>query len=262
MIHTDQLQRELHVQSTPKRIVCLVPSLTELLVDLGLEKTIVGVTKFCVHPKHLRTQKTVVGGTKHVHFSKIKALNPDIIICNKEENTLDIVKGCEAIANVHVSDLYTIDDVITLIAMYGELFNCRAQAQSISNQIKVSLDDFVNYCQDVKPLNVVYCIWKKPWMVAANKTFIHYMLRLNKFNNVYSNLERYPEINISDLKILDVDVVLLSSEPYPFKQKEIDEIENDLKIKATLVDGEYFSWYGSRLLNAFAYFKQLRHKLF
>ena len=106
----DQIGRILELEKTPKRIICLVPSLTELLVDLGLEDCIVGITKFCIHPTHLKQTKAIVGGTKNINVDKIKALNPDIILCNKEENSKEIVKICEEIAPTHVSDIFTIND--------------------------------------------------------------------------------------------------------------------------------------------------------
>ena len=119
----DQLNRSIIINETPKRIVSLVPSQTELLVDLGLEDAIVGITKFCVHPSHLKGEKAIVGGTKQVHFDRIKALNPDIILCNKEENTKAMIQELEKIATVHISDIYTIADSIELIMLYGALFS-------------------------------------------------------------------------------------------------------------------------------------------
>src|SRR5680860_282787 len=119
----DQLQRELNIKDVPKRIISLVPSQTELLVALGLEENIVGITKFCIHPKYLRKSKTVVGGTKKVHFDKIRALNPELILCNKEENTLGMVLELEKIAPVHVSEIIDFENVLILIEMYGKLFD-------------------------------------------------------------------------------------------------------------------------------------------
>src|SRR5690606_15229799 len=118
----DQLHRPLLLEKTPKRIISLVPSQTELLVDLGLESSIVGVTKFCVHPIHIKEEKVIVGGTKQVHFDKIRDLKPDIILCNKEENTKEMILELEKIATVHISDIYTIDDTLELIELYGDLF--------------------------------------------------------------------------------------------------------------------------------------------
>ncbi|MFD2824175.1 ABC transporter substrate-binding protein [Lacinutrix iliipiscaria] len=256
----DQLNRIISIKETPKRIVSLVPSQTELLFDLGLETTIVGITKFCIHPKHLLKSKTIVGGTKQIKLDKIKALQPDIILCNKEENTEAIVKACEQIAVVHVSDIMTIQDCIDMIQQYGEIFNTPKKALKISETIQNNVNDFNLFIKNKHPLKVAYYIWKNPWMVAGQNTFINYLLRLNNFDNVYAHLGRYPEIDEKGLE--DADVVLLSSEPYPFKKEHIEELQTRYtNANILLVDGEMFSWYGSRLIKAFAYFKTLHQNL-
>jgi ABC-type Fe3+-hydroxamate transport system substrate-binding protein len=259
--YKDQIGRILALKKTPQRIISLVPSLTELLVDLGLESAIVGLTKFCVHPSHLKKTKTIIGGTKNINLKKIKALNPDIILCNKEENTKEIVALCEHIAPTHISDIFTIDDTLELINLYGELFSREAQAKKIVQEIRFKLVDFQQFIENKKLKKVAYFIWKKPWMVAGKKTFIHHMLQLNKFDNIYKNIERYPEIHIDNIELKrDADFIFLSSEPYPFKKKDISEMENLSNARVILVNGEMFSWYGSRLLKAFDYFKALHQK--
>jgi iron complex transport system substrate-binding protein len=261
MKYQDQLKRTLEFENTPTRIVSLVPSQTELLVDLGLESLIVGVTKFCIHPASLRKNKTVVGGTKQVHFDKIKNLNPDIILCNKEENTKEIVAQCIQIAPTHVSDIFTIEDVLTLIDQYSVIFSCKTIAAEISKKIGLSLNEFQKLIADKEPKKVAYFIWKKPWMVAGNSTFINSILEVNKFDNIYKNEQRYPEVNLDELKLKsELDYLLLSSEPYPFKEKDVEELQEQFKKqRIILVDGEMFSWYGSRLIMAFEYFKTLHY---
>ena len=257
----DQIGRKLQFEETPKRIICLVPSLTELLVDLGLEDAIVGVTKFCVYPTHLRKFKTVVGGTKNINIDKIIALQPDIILCNKEENTQEIVSECSKIAQVYVSDIYTIKDTLEIVNWFGEIFNCEEKAIEINTKLHQLLENFKVFIKDKKTLKVAYLIWKNPWMVAGNKTFINHLLLLNKFENVFAEQDRYPEIELKNLEN-NADLILLSSEPYPFKEKHISEIKEYSKTsKIILVDGEYFSWYGSRLLKSFDYFRGLRNRI-
>jgi len=261
MKHQDQLKRVLVLEHIPKRIVSLVPSQTELLVDLGLESSIVGLTKFCIHPSSLRKNKTVVGGTKQVNFDKIKALNPDIILCNKEENTKEMILELESIAPVHISDICDLDDALELIELYGELFSAEKKATLLIKNIKKESQDFRHYVKDQPRLKVVYFIWKIPWMVAAKETFINEMLVLNNFENYFGNLTRYPEIELDAID-KNIDVIMLSSEPFPFKEEHVNSLE--LKFpdcKVVLVDGEYFSWYGSRLAEAFGYFKTLRKTL-
>jgi len=258
----DQLNRNILLNTTPKRIISLVPSQTELLHDLGLENSIVGITKFCVHPLHLKLTKEIVGGTKNIKIEKIKALNPDIIICNKEENTKEIVAACQEICTTHVSDIATIEDCIVLINQYGEIFNKRASANKIIDKINCNLKDFKIFIKDKSTLKVAYFIWRKPWMVAANGTFINHMLLLNKFENVYNNLERYPEIELNKLSQSNPNTIFLSSEPFPFNNKHVQEILNiSANAKILLVDGEMFSWYGSRLIKSFNYFKTLHQCL-
>ena len=243
------------LQDTPKRIVSLVPSQTELLVDLGLQNCLVGITKFCVHPKNLRKEKTVVGGTKSVHFGKIKALKPDVILCNKEENTWDMVTELEKIAPVHVSVVSTISASLELIKDYGQLFNVQEKALKLVTSLETKLLAFSKEMQSKEWKSCIYLIWQDPYMAAGRDTFINDLLKLNKFENIIAK-DRYPVIDKEQLVEHCPDVVLLSSEPFPFKKDHLKEIER-LGISAALIDGEYFSWYGSRLKKAFDYFRSL-----
>jgi len=259
----DQLNTVFELKDTPKRIICLVPSISELLVDLGLQKSIVGITKFCVHPDYLIEEKMIVGGTKNIKIDRIKELQPDIILCNKEENTKEIVENCREITVTHVSNIYTISDTLELIHQYGKIFSCEEKAKHIILGILKKHNNFLEFIENKNTKKVAYFIWRKPWMVAANNTFIDYLLDKNKFENVFRNQERYPEIKLEELKNLnEIDCIFLSSEPYPFQQKHIIELQKEFKTtKIVLVNGEYFSWYGSRLLKAFDYFKELHHQL-
>ncbi|RLK06795.1 ABC transporter substrate-binding protein [Tenacibaculum discolor] len=244
-----------------KRIISLVPSQTELLIDLGLEENIVGVTKFCTHPEHLVRTKTIVGGTKNIKIDRIKNLQPDIILCNKEENTKEIVEACQQIAFTHVSDIFTLTDSLELISLYGSFFEKQVEAKKMINKLESKIIDFKKFIENKKSRKVAYFIWRNPWMVAASNTFINHLLELNKFDNVYANAKRYPEVNIKDILKKKPELILLSSEPFPFKEKHITEIkEYTSNSTPILVDGEYFSWYGSRLLKAFDYFKELHSR--
>ncbi len=261
MLVKDQLHRKIQLKSTPKRIVSLVPSQTELLCHLGLEDAIVGITKFCVHPKNLFKDKTIVGGTKQIHVEKIERLQPDIILCNKEENTKEIVSTLTDVAPVHVSDINSIEDCLELIAMYGELFDIRQKANNLIAEIKTKQLDFDNFVSSTQERNVAYFIWKEPWMVVGSDTFINYMLKINRFTNCFQEQSRYPEISF-DKEYSDVDYVFLSSEPYPFKEAHFEQIQPYFpKAKIVIVDGEMFSWYGSRLLQSFEYFKKLHQQI-
>lgn len=260
---TDQIGISHFFESTPRRIVSLVPSQTELLFDLGLEDQIVGITKFCVHPKHLLTTKKIVGGTKQVHFDKIKALQPDIIICNKEENTLEMVQELSTIAPVWVTNVVTIADNFQMITDFGQVFDKRIEAKKWNEKLAFALNDFKSFIKEVPVRKVAYFIWKKPYMVAGSGTFINELLQLNRFDNFFGTQSRYPEIVVDASTRYDaVDLVLLSSEPYPFKNIDLAEFTSFFpNAKIRLVDGEYFSWHGSRLLNAISYFKNWHQEL-
>lgn len=256
----DQLQRTIRFKTAPKRIVSLVPSQTELLCDLGLEDHIVGVTKFCVHPPCIKEKSKIVGGTKQIHLNKIKALQPDIILCNKEENTKAIVEDCEQIAPVHVSDVFTLNDSFSLIEQYGKLFGKEKKALQLIDLIKSEADNFKDFIKDKPSYKTAYFIWKSPWMVAGRHTFIDDMLQLNKFEN-FTNGKRYPEVKLEE-EMENIELILLSSEPFSFKEAHKKELKAFCpKAKILLVDGEMFSWYGSRLAKAFQYFKLLHGRL-
>ena len=257
MLYIDQVNRQLQIGEIPQRIISLVPSHTELLVQLGLEAQLVGVTKFCVHPKHLRSSKTIVGGTKRIKIESIKALQPDLILCNKEENTQEIVRACEQIAPVYVSDIVSLASNIEFIQALGKLLSVRTTSQKLVNSITEKQTQFAQFMQTKRQQRVAYFIWRNPWMVAGDATFINELLKLNNFVNAFDHLERYPEINLRDLTELKLDKILLSSEPYPFKEQHEQELKKFSSATIIQVDGEAFSWHGSYLLKAFDYFKSL-----
>ena len=262
-IFTDQLGNVVEIQTVPKRVVSIVPSQTELLCDLGLEASIVGVTKFCVHPFHLKSVKRIIGGTKKVHYEKIKLLKPDLIIANKEENTLEIVEELRKICPVWVTNVVTFEDNIQMISDFGKIFKHRTEAKKWIEKINFARSDFKNFVSDKPEKKAVYFIWKNPYMVAGSDNFINEMLKLNHFKNIYENKGRYPEIQLKNIRVEgDPDLVFLSSEPYPFKEEDAFEIGRFTHhAKTVFVDGEMFSWYGSRILKAFAYFKKLHERL-
>lgn len=259
----DQIGTSHSFETAPKRIISLVPSQTELLYDLGLEDKIIGITKFCVHPYHFKSTKKMVGGTKKVHYEKIRLLNPDIIICNKEENTKEIVEKLSEICPVWVTNILTIEDNFQMITDFGQLFNCRTEAQKWNDKLAFGLQDFKSFIKDKPFKKAAYFIWKNPFMVAGSDNYINELLKLNHFTNIYLDKGRYPEIEIKKMRLEgDPDVVLLSSEPYPFKEEDAFEIGRFTHhAKTVFVDGEMFSWYGTRLLKAFSYFKQMHERL-
>ncbi|MNK77766.1 Vitamin B12-binding protein precursor [compost metagenome] len=261
--YTDQIGNTITLASTPMRIVSLVPSQTELLFDLGLEDRLVGITKFCVHPYHLKSTKKIIGGTKKVHVEKIRLLQPDIIIANKEENTEEIVEAMKLIAPVWVSNIITIEDNLQMIEEFGKIFSVRTTARQWIDKINFGLEDFKAFINDKEIKRAAYFIWKNPYMVAGGDNFVNEMMKLNKLSNIYEANGRYPEVIVQKMRIQgDPQILLLSSEPFPFKDEDAFELGRHTHHAQTIfVDGEMFSWYGSRLVKAFPYFKQLRERL-
>lgn len=255
-LFTDQMNRAIEIPESPQRIISLVPSQTELLVDLGLEDRLVGVTKFCVHPKGLKKQKTIIGGTKNFHFDKIDALKPDLIIGNKEENYQEGIERLSEKYPVWMSDIYTLEDAYDMMLGIGGITGAMEKASHLVQKIRNDLALLPKIGG-----TAVYLIWKDPMMGVGPQTFIHDMLGRVGFDNVVT-LARYPEISMEELKALSPDFLLLSSEPYPFKQKHVKEFSSLLpNTKVLVVDGEMFSWFGSRLSLARAYFLDLALRL-
>ncbi|NJB82970.1 ABC transporter substrate-binding protein [Wenyingzhuangia aestuarii] len=263
MTFTDDLGNELSFEKKPKKIISLVPSITETLYDLNLEEFIIGVTKFCVHPVHFKHTKAIIGGTKTIKLEKIKELQPDIVFCNKEENTPEIVAQLQEFTQVYVTEISNIEDSKRMIANLGILLNRRTEADLLNRKIELKLEDFTNFITDFDIKKAAYFIWYNPWMVAANNTYINTLLNLNKFDNIYSNLEQYPEINPKRIRHDgDPEILFFSSEPFPFKDEHAFEIsEYTNRSSAVFVDGEMFSWFGSRLIKAFDYFKVVRNRI-
>ncbi|MBL0358859.1 MAG: ABC transporter substrate-binding protein [Chitinophagaceae bacterium] len=239
----------------PERIVSLVPSQTELLFHLGLEAVVAGITRFCIHPAAWGKNKNIVGGTRNVNLDKIKALDPDLIIANKEENNKDQIEALALKYNLWVTDISNLDEALQMIIDIGLLTQTQKRAAEITVEIK---QQFSHLHQSSRKIKTCYLIWRNPYMTIGGDTFIHDMLERCGLENIYAASKRYPEINLNELKVDHCQLLQLSSEPYPFKQQHIDEMQKLLPgTTIMLVDGELFSWYGSRLLQAPAYFNAL-----
>lgn len=259
---TDQLGNTITFNYPPKRIVSIVPSQTELLFDLGLDDEVIGITKFCIHPIEKFASKTKIGGTKKLLIEKIRDLKPDLIIGNKEENTQSEVELLMQEFPVWMSDISNLEEAMLTITQIAELVDRAPEAAYLNHLINAGFKDLQTLAVE-KNINqtVAYLIWKDPYMFAGKNTFIDDILRKIGLNNVIQQ-SRYPEIELSKLQNANCQVVFLSSEPYPFKQKHIEEIELILpNAKVMLVDGEMFSWYGSRLVKAVNYLFHLQDEL-
>ncbi|KPJ83294.1 MAG: iron ABC transporter [Gemmatimonas sp. SG8_17] len=253
----DQMGRVMAVPTRPRRIISLVPSQTELLFDLGLDREIVGLTRFCVHPADRVQSKQRVGGTKRIDFRTIDRLQPDLIIGNKEENErADILKLAESYP-VWMSDVVTLDGALDMIRQVGRI----VAKPDAADQLTTRIDAAFAALQPLnRPLRVAYLVWQKPFMVAGHDTFIDDMLGRCGMENAFAarNGGRYPEVTAEDVKTAELDAILLSSEPFPFNDKHRTEFADCFPgVPVYLVNGEMFSWYGSRLLLAVDYLEAL-----
>lgn len=236
------------------KIISTVPSQTELLFDLGLNKEVVGITKFCIHPNEWYRNKIRIGGTKDLNLKKIRALNPTLIIANKEENTKEQIEALSKDYRVFVSDIKTIEDNFNLIKTIGELTNRQLEAIQQSQKLKRAIEGIHS---DSKK-RAAYIIWKDPMMSAGGDTFINSMLELCGYENILKNENRYPEVTFEKLKKMSPEYILLSSEPFPFKEKHIETFRSELPFsKVKLVDGEAFSWYGTRIIKKQEYLRKI-----
>ena len=255
----DQIGAVIKLDKKPVRIVSIVPSQSEFLWDIGLRDQLVGITKFCIHPDEMYRNIERVGGTKKLDIDKIRALKPDLIIGNKEENERADIELLQKEFNVWMSDIYNFQDSFEMMNTLGVILGKEQEAKELVAKIKKSLVQIKDTFSNQK---VAYFIWKSPYMLAASNTFIDFVLNYLGLTNAVSHLRRYPELDEIALRELKIDYCFLSSEPFPFKESHIKDLQTILpNTKIVIVDGEVFSWYGSRLLHLNAYIKDLNKQL-
>jgi ABC-type Fe3+-hydroxamate transport system substrate-binding protein len=244
------------------RIVSLVPSLTEYLWALGLEEEVVGITKFCIHPKAWWQHKTRVGGTKKVNFETIATLQPTLIIANKEENTKEDIQQLQLHYTVLVTDINSLEEAYHYLLEIGQKVQREEKSLSLVSQIQANFQSVVNIGQGA---SFLYFIWKDPYFVVGPKTYIHALLTHFGLVN-FCEIERYPDLDqvlankamLSSKPDFSPDYIFLSSEPFPFEAKHLEEVQVLFtNSKIVLIDGENCSWYGSRMLEVPGYFEQL-----
>lgn len=236
----DELGRTVTLANKPARIVSLCPAITETLFALGVGDLVVGRTKFCIFPPEAAAVEPV-GGTKNPDFDKIAALQPDIIFCEKEENTKEIVETLAHTTPVYVAQVETIAQAYTMIEKLGQVTGATEEAHNLITRIQQ------------QPLpnvtgRAAYMMWRKPYMVVGATTYITNVLETIGFTNPFTSFDgRYPAVTIEDLQQAQLDYLFLSSEPFPFQQKHIDELQQHLpNTRIQLIDGEMF-WYGAKM---------------
>ncbi len=253
MLFLDDLKREVYLENTPQRVVCLCPSITETLVEMGAN--VVGRTKFCIHPKEKIKNIAIVGGTKQVHYDKIDSLKPDLIFCEKEENTPEMVQVLAKKYPVYVVNVESWKDGIQMIKNLGLILN----KTQVTNEWLTTIPEQLNPIVSQK--KAVYLIWYQPIMTVGKTTYINDVLNQLGFINPFENHSvRYPNITLEEIQVVKPDYLFLSSEPFPFKNSHIQEFQEVLKdTKVMLVDGEMFSWYGIRMKESIKYFEKMKN---
>lgn len=253
MNYSDYLGQQ-HLAAPNARIVSLVPSITELLCDLGLAPQLVGRTGFCIHPADVVRAIPKVGGTKDVNIDKIRKLAPTHVVVNVDENekpTVDTL--AEFVPNIVVTHPIEPRDNVALAQLMGGVFCAQERANAWCRAFEAELASV----QPGRPQRVLYCIWKDPWMSVSRDTYIARMLALIGWSIPDLGEARYPSFQWSDALVRDIDQVLLSSEPYRFTEEHVDALERQIGKPVQLVDGEMMSWYGSRALQGMRYLKGL-----
>jgi ABC-type Fe3+-hydroxamate transport system substrate-binding protein len=257
----------LHAPAGPApRIACLVPSLTELLIDLGLGDRLVARTRFCIHPANAVAGIPAVGGTKKVNLEKLRALAPTHAVLNVEENTAEMAAALrEFVPHIIVTYPKRPEDNRALFWLMGELFHCRAAASDLARRFEDALARLGRNAAGLPPRRVLYLVWKEPWMTVSSGTYIAATLaELNWHPAVDVPGTAYPEVTITPELLARVDRVLFSSEPYAFGPADVEEFARRYDCpaaKLALIDGEYCSWYGSRAVKAMDYLAALAAEL-
>lgn len=250
-----------HLPAPGARIVSLVPSVTELLCDLGLGPQLVGRTGFCIHPAEVVAAIPKVGGTKDVNLDKIRALAPTHVVVNIDENTKPVADALAAfVPHVIVTHPLTPQDNLALARLMGGIFGVAPAAQAWCAAFDAALTA-LRAAPASPPRTVLYCIWQDPWMSVSSGTYIAAMLAELGWTVPHLGDERYPRFAWSDGLVGGLDAVLLSTEPYRFTQVHADALEKQIGIPVLLVDGEMMSWYGSRAIAGVGYLATLREML-
>jgi ABC-type Fe3+-hydroxamate transport system substrate-binding protein len=254
---TDQINRIIEVPEPPGRIISLVPSITELLIDLGLNRKMAGRTRFCIHPAEKVRDIPVVGGVMGLNRHEIDKIQPDLILASKEENAKNEIMDLAGDYPLWVSDVHNLEDALSMIQAIGEICGKNKEAGEITDRIRQAFGELDHIPPGI--VRAVYLIWNHPLYTINGETFTHDMLKRCGIENVFADKkEAYPIISEKEIRERKPDFIFLPSEPYAFKEKDVrsfDRMFPQAEIKR--VDGEYFTWYGSHLIDAPSYFKHL-----
>ena len=242
------------------RIVSLVPSLTELICDLGLTANLVGRTGFCVHPRAALRTVAKVGGTKDVKLARVSELSPTHLIADIDENTREQVTAImEFVPHVVVVNPRRLDDNLALYRLLGGIFARHAFAAKLIESFQHARKNLAAVSESLPRENVIYPIWRDPWMTVSRDTYIADMLAAAGWDTLPVNpASRFPIFDWSSKEIASAQRILLPSEPFVFTDQHVSEIRRLSTAPVTRIDGEMISWYGSRAVLAMSYLSDLR----
>lgn len=259
----DAVGRRLGPAGADARIVCLVPSLTELLCELGLAAQLVGRTGFCIHPREVLRAIPKVGGTKDVKLDAVRALAPTHVIVNIDENRRETVDELAAfVPEIIVTHPCAPADNFGLYRLFGGVFGRQQAAARLAVELRAALDEAAAVAAELPPERVLYLIWRQPWMTVSRATYIAAMLAAVGWVTLPEADEpRYPEIDWQSPWVGGAARVFLSTEPYTFGERHLAEVEALAARPASLIDGEMASWYGSRAIAGLRYLAALRRSL-
>ncbi len=256
----DHLGRNVQIEQNLNRIISLVPSQTETILELSNPSILIGRTKFCIHPRGVVEDIQKIGGTKNLNLDLIRSIKPQLIIANKEENNKDQVLACAEFCPVWVSDIKSPEDGIKLINDFGVILQAKDKANALIKAIATGRKVFDQ--RTIQTKRAAYLIWKDPFMSVGKDTYIHHTMKSAGFINIFADQYRYPSCTLDEIIERHPEIILLSSEPFPFKEKHISELSRYIpETKIILVDGEMFSWYGSKMRKAYPYFSEIHSKL-
>ena len=248
------------------RIVSLVPSITELVCDLGLAGQLVGRTGFCIHPRELVRSVRKVGGTKDVDLGKVRSMRPTHVILNVDENRKEDARAlAEFVPGLVVTHPLSPLDNPALYRLIGGIFGREAEAESLCGRFEAAYEALRSSASALPAERVLYLIWRNPWMTVSRDTYVSHMLALVNWETVPpGEAERYPKIDLEGEALGQARTVLLSSEPFMFRERHLAELRALPALRGkriALIDGEMTSWYGSRAIKGLAYLRRFRGEL-
>ena len=251
---TDHLDRTVEYPYPPKRIVSLVPGITDTLFSLGLGNRVAGRTRFCVHPQGEVEGIPRVAGTKDLNLEKIRNVRPELILAEKEENTKEMVEQLEKEFPVYVFEIRSVHDAYNMINDLGDITGTSEKAETLIADIQAGFSRL----PDFRGKRFAYCIWKKPYMVVGGDTYIQSVFERMGLVSAFSGFgDRYPSVTEEDFQMAGLDYLFLSTEPFPFNEEHVRKFASILPdVNVMLLNGEML-WYGPRMLEAAEYFSRV-----